>query len=413
MRKLLFVAALASCHHAKPAEVVATPKAGVSIAMYGKNGGGAYGVVDDRRLIDVQGTAIQLTDVDPGAALPSLVIETLDGAPLKLGACERARAEAEAKQQPAVVKPVGVGNHRRRPVRVVQPEAVATETPELYAPVVTCAVTGAPGKRLVRLLYVSNTLSYQAEHDVEMTQPGKAMVTTRFSIETPEWQPRDGKVVNATVVLYDGVPGGDRTPVEVGRGAVDLDGSAAVISPPAREVPVTLRRIYNGASEGSDETVGIQANDPSWNMMSQEVVWVWMELANVRLPPGPLHVHVETTEESPHDVIVPAENRKEEKTGSVLRLPLWTDDQLRGARQRMVVMNTGTKMREHLIASVSNTGDTPREVWIEERLRPAQKRTVSQGFPAKPAQHGEYLRSKVVVKPTGIERIGYSIDYVF
>src|SRR5438067_13125 len=118
--------------------------------MYGKNGGGAYSVVDDRRWIDVKGNELEVADIDPGAAL------------------------------------------------------------------------GSPGRHLVRILYVSNTLASRAEHEITMTAADKVRVATSFAIETPSWSARDGAPVRARVVLYDGVPGGDHPPAEVARGDIPI-----------------------------------------------------------------------------------------------------------------------------------------------------------------------------------------------
>jgi hypothetical protein len=95
--KPLVIAALVGCtpHHAEPPTRI--PDAGISIALYDKGGAGvagsganSYGVVDDRRWIEVTGKELVLDHIDPGAALASLAIESL-GDHVTIGRCARAR----------------------------------------------------------------------------------------------------------------------------------------------------------------------------------------------------------------------------------------------------------------------------------------------------------------------------------
>jgi hypothetical protein len=65
------------------------------------------------------------------------------------------------------------------------------------------------------------------------------------------------------------------------------------------------------------------------------------------------------------------------------------------------------------LLGVANTGATPREVWIEEHLRPARHRRIERAWPTKPAVVGDLVRAHVVVKPGGFERIGFTIAYDF
>nr|HEX4317316.1 hypothetical protein [Kofleriaceae bacterium] len=453
IKSLLPVALLLGACHGTHVEPVKVPPAGVSIAMYGTGGGGAagagsFGVVDDRRWIDVTDNQLWLEDIDPGAALPSLVIEALSGPPLELGACVRERmptgaagatggaievVTAERSVTPAQVALVQAQAQLAQ-ARLAQARAIAmagratAPPPELpttpaaassFAPDVHCTITGVPGRRLVRVLYVSSTLSYRAQSDLAMTAPTAAHLATRFAIQTPQWRARAGAPVTADVTLYDGVPGGDKAPEQIANGRVVIDGSTAVVAPTPRDVPARLRRVYDGAVS-SDVTTA--SSDAQWNAGSQPSVWVWLELPGTKLPPGPVLVHVDLPDEGLHDMVVGDAQRELDEVASgsgsaavpeTLRLQVWQDDELHGSRQRVPVGGGGGRLTERAILAVANMGDRAREVWIEERMRPARKRTIDHAWPTKPALHGDVLRTKVSIKPGDFGRTTYVVDYTF
>ncbi len=137
---------------------------------------------------------------------------------------------------------------------------------------------------------------------------------------------------------------------------------------------------------------------------------MWLELAKLRLAPGPIHVHLEL--DGVRDLDVPMSARKQ-LDGDVLRLPLWVDDSLRGSRQRTVELNESGAITERLVLGVANFGDTPREVWIEEHMRAASKRKLDRAWPKKPTAVGDVLRSKLEARPGRIERTGYTLEYEF
>jgi len=346
---------------------------GVSIALYDRHDDGAYGLVDDRRWIDVTGGAIVLEHVDPDAALPSLVIEPLDGGALDVGPCLRDRIPA-----PPVVA-----------VAEGQPPAVPVRA--MFAPVLRCAVHAEHGRHLVRVLYVSPALGYRAQHDLAMTAPDRATITSRFAIVTPAWQAR------AEVTLFDGMPGGEQPPREVARGTILLDGGTAVLAVPPREARAALRRVYRGASQDDG---GILRD-------SQPAVWVWLELDDVVLAPGPVHAHVALAGEGVRDIHVPAAGRRQAE--AMLRLPLWIDGQLHGKRDHASGLPDGTATTDKLLVSVANTGTVTREVWVEEKLRPARRRTVTHAWPSEPTIVQNLLRMKLAVHAGKIERAGVEI----
>ena len=67
-----------------------------------------------------------------------------------------------------------------------------------------------------------------------------------------------------------------------------------------------------------------------------------------------------------------------ERDGDTTRVPLWTDAMLRGFRVKVYASGDEHVLRERLGLSVANLADRPREVWVEEELRPARRRKVLQ-----------------------------------
>lgn len=391
-----------------PAEKIATPPVGVSIALY-RDGETAYGVVDDRRWVEVAGSTLILERVDPGAALPSLVIEPLGASSLRVGQC--AREHVSYASEPTASEAVKA-DEQRELVRVLRGESAgepesdeesdgAPAARALVVSALRCQVTGAPGRHLVRLLYVSPGLGYRAQHDVTMTAGDRATVVTRFAITTPAWS------TTADVTLFHGLPGGVKAPEPIGRGGIQLDGSTAVLAAAPREIRAQLRWIYDGAVRAGRGA----ETDAMWGRESVRAVWVWLELEEHALPPGAVHAHVEAPGEAIRDVQVPAGGR--ERIGAVVRLPLWIDDTLHGLRTRVVMGADGASLADRFLISVANTGAEAREVWVEERLRTTKRRTLRSGWPTKPTLGHGRARTKLVIKPGAMERTGYVIEYVF
>jgi hypothetical protein len=409
---LAIVACVAGCHaHSTPSNWKA-PDAGVAIALYAAGEDG-YGVVDDRRWIDLAGTSMLLANIDPGAELASLVIEPVDAA-LHVGQCVRERmpdippkdpleeyAERQRERRAAELRR-RIEIRLRTPPLLDQPKPEPATNEDRFVPVVKCDVKAKPGRYLVRILYVTKALTYRAQHDIDVADDKRARVTSRFAITTPVWQTR------AELVLFDGVPGGERSPREVARGQVILDGSTSVLAVPTQDVASQLVRVYEGAVVTSTDTT-----DVMWGRESVQAIWVWLELAKLRLAPGPVRVHLDLPGEGIRDLDVPQASRKQDDTDARLRLPLWVDESMRGARQRMLEYNDGASIAERYVFSVANLGETVREVFVEEPMRTAARRKLDRAWPKKPTVDHNVLRTKLDVKPGRVERTGYSIAYDF
>ncbi|MDB4964041.1 MAG: hypothetical protein JWP01_4040 [Myxococcales bacterium] len=400
-RRLWLLAALASsCHRAPPIEHAEPPLVGISIAFY-QHADTAFGVVDDRRWVEVIDGVVVLDRIEPAAALPSLMIEPVGTSKLVVGQCARDRVTYEPEGDVALQRYVERQTQLARQ-RLEGGPAPAPPGPAITVASLRCRVTGAPGRHLVRVLYVSPALRYRAQHDVTMTVGDRATVTTRFAITTPAW------ASTATVTLHEGVPGGASSPRELARSTIQLDGSTAILSPVSRDAPARLQRIYTGAQRTGEEADQTAA----WGRDSRTAVWVWLELSELQLPPGAVFAHVEVPGEAIRDVEVPSSGR--DQLGAALRVPLWVDDTLHGMRTRVVVSPPDVSLGDRFEFSVANTGEEPREVWIEEPLRPARQRHyLGGGRPSSSVLVDDRARTRLLIKPGTIERAAYTIAYVF
>ena len=260
-------------------------------------------------------------------------------------------------------------------------------------------------KYLVRIVYVSTTLGYRVQNDIEVHDATKATIESRFAVVTPPWRAR------AEMVVFDGLPGGAEPPRELTRGTVTLDGGTSILQIPSREMPALLRRVFEGVGFGDDGGEENSSNDTL-------SVWSTLEVPHLQLARGQTRVHVDLDGE---DRWIDVPMQKDDRTADVtrdkklddepLRIKLWIDSTLRGTRQRMILQNDGVHMVEAVTLNMSNAGDAPREVWLEEHARPAKRRMIERAWPAKPSASGDRIRNKVVVKPGRVERVGYTLVY--
>ena len=385
MRVGLLAFALA-CTKPAPVKPVAKPSEGIAIAVY-SNGETGFGVVDDRRRVTLANGSLVLDRIDAEAAMPSLVIEPLD-ATLAIGACVRERVDSpESLHELAHRKPT-FESEGARPVG------------ELLSPLVRCAATGANGSHLVRVLYVAPSFGYRGQHVITLAHTDSATIATRFVMTTPAWN------LDAQITLFEGLPGRDEPPKQIASGTVKLDGTAAKLELPARSTRASLVTIFDGAVP--DETTAI--TDPSWNRESRRLVWTWVELADTTLAAGVLRVKAELPGDEPRELIIASSDR--ERLGTALRIPLWTEETLVGLRKHFLDQFTDRSFTQRFELSVTNIGHEPRDVWIEERLRPIRGRTILRTSPGRePAIVHDALRVKVTVPPGRTERTGFTISY--
>jgi len=348
------------------------PPLGVSIALYA-SGDKSYGFVDDRREVDVVDQELVLELIDPRAPLHALVVEGL-GVPIRTTACTRARIR----------------------------EAQDREAAGQLSPLVRCRVDVAAGRYRVRVVHVTSLLAFQARHELTMTAVDKAQLATRFSIATPLWR------VPADLTLFEGVPGEDRPPRELARGRVTLDGSTAVLSTGApRIVPARLRAIYDGSSIDPDDDA--TSSDIAWARASRHQVWMWLELRDPQIARGALRAHVEVPGTPTRDLELGPELRRD--VAGAVRWRAWIDEDLVGTRKRTVHRADAASITDGLELAISNLGNVPREVWIEEPLRMAKRRQIARAWPARPVLGKHFARSKLVVGAGKTERIELTIDY--
>ena len=368
---LVVLAACSAPHRSAP---VGPLTEGIAISIYGA-GDSSYGVIDDRRWVTVTDGSIVLDRIEPAAALESLVIE-----PIAIERCVRERSD----RSPDALRRLGPSH---------APPAGVLST------LVRCRVRANPGHQLVRVLYVLPALAFQTRHHLAMTAPGKATLSTLFSFPTPAWKSR------GDIYLFAGLPGGDKPVREVARGKVLLDGSIALLAAPRQELTARLRTVFDGALEAGPPTTEI-----TWGSNSQVAVWVWAELEHpTELAPGRVQVELALPGQPRRDLDVATTTVQ--LRGGRLRLPLFADEQLHGSRKREVQSSSASRIVERLRVSVSNLAEVPREVWIEERLRPAHHRELTKADPASVELAGKRLTHKVVIPPRGSSGLDVTIRY--
>jgi hypothetical protein len=422
VRALLVVMAVGcgAPHAQTPEAVTATPREGIAIAIYA-NGDRSYAVVDDRRRIAIRSAQMLLDRIDPAASLQSLLVEPLDARDeIHVTACARERVDDSAAGLQSLAQARG-----ERPKRLLVVRDMHDDAPERFeyidtgqmeppvlpaahvlSPVVQCTVTARAGDRLVRIMHVTSAIAFRTVHELTLVDPDRAQLTTRFAIATPAWATR------AEVTLFEGIPGDEVPPRELVHGTIVLDGSTAILDGgPTREVPAHLRTIYDGAK--IEDSEDIKPNDIAWARESRHQVWEWLEVT-APLASGTLRAHVELPGSAPRDVAVEPALRQRTRDGAVSRFPLWIDDDLVGTRKRTIDRADGVIITDRLQLTIANIGDRPREVWIEEPLRPAaRRRTISQPWPGRPQLVNDLARVKLTLAPGHTERMGFTMDYEF
>jgi hypothetical protein len=352
-----------------------------------------------------------LDRIDPGAALQSLVIEPL-GKPLRVTSCVRERiddsiealaqlaaARGERRQRVIVLHDTHDPSTERfhfQPGQGIEPAVVPD--PSVLSPLVRCRVAARDGKYLVRVLHVTSGFAYDTRHELMMTEPTRASVTTRFAFATPAWLGR-----RATLALFEGLPGDETPPRALATDTVILDGSTSILAGAPRQVAAQLRTIYNGIDLEDDEAKPI---DIVWGGASHHRVWQWLEL-EAHLAPGPTRAHVDVAGRA-RDLEIEATSLEHGAKGT--RIPLWIDEDLLGTRTRSVDRAGGVTITDRLQLAVANLGEAPREVWIEEQLRMPKPRRFVTGR-ARAQLVGDRMRLVLSIPAGKTERVSFTVDY--
>ncbi len=395
MRALLVVA-LAGCPAQRPVGLpIATPPEGTAIAVYlGRDPGSAIALIDDRQRITVANNTILLDRVEPGSQ--PLLIEPLeplpDRQPFQVGACTHERVAGSSLDLLGTPRVSAKAGQPRQPLPIPPPGVI---TPQLR-----CAVTAAPGTHLVRVVQYTPLPGFQTLHEAHYDGGERAKLTTRFVIKSLTWGRQ-----RAALTVFEGLPGGDRSPSPIARGEVVLDGSTTVLANPPIEAPARLRVIYDGGVT----TGAASPTDPAWRRDSKTIVTTVLELDGVDLPAGQIDVRFVGVQL--RDTTVAQRDR--ERGGDTLRLQLDSVTALRGERRNTVEVSTGKsgKLITNKIAiTVSNTSDEPKSVTIEEQLRPGVKRVTTQ-LPPTAKLVGDTVRADVVVAPRGNQRLEIKVTY--
>jgi hypothetical protein len=135
-----------------------------------------------------------------------------------------------------------------------------------------------------------------------------------------------------------------------------------------------------------------------------------LELEGLELIHGVTRVHLELPGENPQDLVIAPTDR--ERVGKqTLRLPLQPIPILSGFRRHWFEQLDDARFAQRFDLSVTNVDTVPREVWIEERLRPVRGRKLLRSWPAKFEISNNAVRVKVIVPPNKTERIGFTVEY--
>ncbi len=393
-------------------------------------GATALGYVDDRRWIDLApGDELTLPDLPATADLDSLVVE-----PLGEAAGPDALAIVQCTRQPTLAGALADLGHARgligravtirladgdsvegtvrsldeagvwldaggRAVRVDAAKAVSLRVAGASSQV-RCRTHGAPGRHLIRIAYATTGVAWHAVHHVEVAIDdkgvGTATIRTGFQIDAPGWSG------DADVALWRGLPGQpgeDVAPERVWAGRAGLGTQVTVWSEP-KQLPAHTAAIYRGAIVSPSDS----PTDPYWRQQSQSEVRTWLVIDG-QLPPGSAIAAV-VIGGAPARV-VQAELTRE---GTSARMPLWTDPELRGLRTKTYQSGDEHGLREHLAFSVANLSAGPRQVWIEEELRPARRHQVQHARPKIDVADG-WLKVELTVPAGGLGRATCDVVY--
>ncbi len=395
----------------------------------------AVALVDDRRTVTVEADGtLRMPDVASGIELASLIVEAIDGRPLDVESCSRENTlggsgASSFGQRPAtfitadgeevtgtiqsfgydgtsptfIVEDADGNAHflRGEPEHAIIPGATALE--------VRCQVRAVAGEHRVRIVYATTDMSWTASYRIDLAVEGEAAT----AVIQPTFTIAGSALIGArraNVQLLVGLPGSDTSPRVAWQGEVGLGNDAVSVQPEARSVAAQFEHVYRGALPDQ--------NSPKvqyWRSSFTSDVWAGIGIdaevagAITDLPAGPALVSVtrgEVTRQAEIDWPAPAVDKP---TG--FTVPLWPSADLFGFRERKTQTDDGQRLTEQYLLSVSNLGDEPIKVWIEEELRPDGRRKIDLSWPMKPERRGEILRFPVTIKPRRVEHVGFQITY--
>jgi hypothetical protein len=396
-------------------------------------------VVEQRRWVEVGADrTLEIDRIDDGADLATLVIEPLGGE-LVLGRCGRDSVLQALRGAPvawvgrAVELTVGDGRTVTGTIVGVQDRHVVIAGADGQTTVVgfeawrglrvaggdsvvRCAVAAGRGRQLVRVVYATTAFGFEAEHTMRAAigadDRGTIEIVARFTVDTPPWQ------VEADVTLHDGLPGGARSPREVFRGPITLSGDPVVVSAPTLTAPARIEAVYR--ADPLQMHGGDGPRDPGWRTgqtFGDVHDWLELELGDAPLPPGGMMIEVARAGEPAQLVTVTGDALEvpdpDTERPTPTRIRLWPSPDLKGGRSKVQVSQSSdnSSLIESVVLSISNGGDRPREVVVEEELRPHRKRlSVVRPFPKRPTLRDNVLRLRLTVPP-GATRAGYILDY--
>lgn len=276
------------------------------------------------------------------------------------------------------------------------------------APTLRCRVRARrPGRQLVRAAYASDGFGWSASYRAVLPPGDDASLTSidvaaRYTIEAPAL----ATARLATVELVAGLPDGDEPPAPVWRGEVRIGGGPVVVhgAPEPREA--RLGWVYRGAIQDDVD----EPSSEVWRGGSHSLVW--RELALAPAPgdlPGPIELVIDAAAARAVRGHVPAADPARPRA---IRLPIATSATLFGFRRKRMLVNEAGVLADEILYSVSNRGDAPVRVTIEEELRDLHEPRIRHEKPDGAVElRRDRWRRVVEIAPGGIAQGAVVVQY--
>lgn len=386
-------------------EVTMTTAGGDEIRGHVREVGGLIGVIHD----DERGVAVEVRQITSVLGLEG---DDLRPDPAMLGEHAYGRLDDGS----AVYGPIVALRTATATVETADAQRVVVELRALAhvrvagvsgAPTLRCRVRARrPGRHLVRASYASDGFRWTASYRAALPDGDAAIaaiaVATRFTIAAPILT----TARPATVELLAGLPDGDEPPLSVWRGDVAIGGGAVVVLGEPIERDARLGWVYRGALGSADE----DATSEYWHTASHGLVW--QELALAPRPddvPGPIEIVIDAAAARVVRAQLPAADRG---PPTAIRLPITTSSSLVGFRRKRQLVRDGAAIADEVLYSVSNRGDRPMRVTIEEELRAYQGARLRHERPEGAGElRPDRFRRVVEIAPGGIAQGAIVIQY--